>query len=243
MERKRIFRESRYSPRIGICFLFLGITLYCLSSLSQNDRLTLMVFAIVVVWSAGFVFCYGMRPSRAAIFPLCFLLLMIPIPAVLLDKAVLGLQKGSSAVTYALFKLVGVPVFLQGFRFSLPGVDIEIAKECSGIRSNLALFITGTLAGHVFLGSGWRKVILSLSTIPIAIFKNAVRIVTISSLGVYVDRGFLYGRLHRQGGLLFAVIALAMFVPLLFTLQKSEIRSQEAQLASSEQSCIEGTGL
>jgi exosortase len=151
---------------------------------------------------------------------------MAPIPEAVLDKVVFALQKGSAEMTYALFKLFGVPVFWQGFRFSLPGVEIEIAKECSGIRSSLALFITGMLAGHLFLQSGWRKVVLCLSTIPIAIFKNAVRIVTLSSLGVYVDRGFLFGRLHHQGGLLFALIALAIFAPLLFTLQKSESRSQ-----------------
>ena len=147
---------------------------------------------------------------------------MIPIPTVVFDKIVFALQKGSSEMTYVLFKLFGVPVFRQGFKFSLPGVEIEIAKECSGIRSSLALFITGILAAHVFLRSGWRMIVLSLAMIPLAIFKNAVRIVTLSWLGVYVDRSFLYGRLHQQGGILFALIALAIFVPLLFVLQKSE---------------------
>jgi hypothetical protein len=56
-------------------------------------------------------------------------------------------------MTYARFKLFGVPVFRQGFRFSLPGVEIEIAKECSGIRSSVALYNTGLLIGHVFLPS------------------------------------------------------------------------------------------
>lgn len=65
--------------------------------------------------------------------------------------------------------------------------------------------------------------------IPLAIFKNAVRIVTLSSLGVYVDRSFLYGKLHHEGGLLFAIIALAIFVPLLFALQKSESRAETSQ--------------
>jgi len=230
-ERKRIFREPDYCPRVGMLLLLPGIVLYCIveaSSLpfSQNDRLSLAVFTIILVWIAGFVVCYGTRSFSAAIFPLFFLLLTVPMPAALLDKFVFVLQKGSAEMTYALFKLFGVPVLWQGFKFSLPGVDIEIAKECSGIRSSLALFTTGMLAGHLFLQSGWRKVVLSLSTIPIAIFKNAVRIVTLSSLGVYVDRSFLYGKLHHQGGLLFALIALAIFVPLLFALQKSESRAQ-----------------
>jgi exosortase len=235
--RKRIFLGPQYSPRIGVPLLLLGMVTYCIAevlpfALSQYDRLSLEVLALVAVWIGGFVLCYGTRSFRAAIFPLSFLLLTIPMPPSVLDEAVLSLQKGTAEITYGLFKILGVPVFWQGFNFSLPGVEIEIAKECSGIRSTLALFITGMLASHVFLQSGWRRVVLCLSTIPIAIFKNAVRIVTISSLGTYVDRDFLYGRLHHQGGLLFALIALGLFVPLLLILQNSEARSRRRQPGS-----------
>jgi len=235
LERRRIFLESQYCPVVGTPLLLLGMVVYFIGkasapALGLNDSLSVMVFGMVLVWIAGFVLCYGMRSFHAALFPLFFLLLMIPIPTLVLDNTVLALQKGSSQVTYALFKLLGVPVFWQGFKFSLPGVEIEIAKECSGIRSSLALFITGILAAHVFLRSGWRMIVLSLSTIPLAIFKNAVRIVTLSWLGVYVDRSFLFGRLHRQGGILFALIALAIFVPLLLVLQKSESRAQMRRL-------------
>jgi exosortase len=183
---------------------------------------------------AGFIICYGRRSFRAAIFPLLFLLLMIPIPPVLLDKTVLALQKGSAVVTYTLFKLLGVPVFWQQFKFSLPGVEIEIAEECSGIRSSLALFITSVLAGHVFLQSNWRKAIFSFLSIPVVIFKNAVRIVTISCLGVYVDPGFLHGRLHRYGGLPFSLVSLAILVPLLFALQRGEISRSHWAGANAE---------
>jgi exosortase len=235
LEKKRIFREPQYCPLVGMLFLLPGTVIYCIVeawslSINQNDRLSLAVFAMVSVWIAGFVLWYGMQSFHAALFPLLFLLFMAPIPTAVLDTTVLALEKGSAAITYALFKLLGVPVFWHGFKFSLPGVEIEIAKECSGIRSALALSITGILAAHVFLQSGWRKVFLILSTIPIAIFKNAVRIVTLSWLGVYVDRGFLFGRLHHQGGPLFAFIALAIFVPLLFILQKSESGSQRGHV-------------
>jgi exosortase len=231
LERGRIFRESRYCPVVGAPLLMLGIIFHSSgkawsSALGQNDSLSLMVFGMVLVWIAGFVFCYGTRSFQAARFPLLFMLLMIPLPTFMLDNAVLGLQKGSAQMSYALFRLLGVPVFWQGFKFSLPGVQIEIAEECSGIRSSLALFITGILATHVFLRSPWRKVGLILFIVPLAIFKNAVRIVTLSWLGIYVDRNFLYGRLHHQGGLLFALVALAIFVPLLFALQRSESRIQ-----------------
>jgi exosortase len=227
LQRRRVFADPRYCPSKSAPLLVLGIALYYLAqkqfpTLNSNDRLSVIVLAMVLVWTAGFVLCYGAQSYRSALFPLSFLLLMIPIPTVALDNTVLALQEGSAVTTYALFKLFRVPVLWQHFNFVLPGVEIQIAKECSGIRSSLSLFITSILAGYLFLQSIWRRLVFSLFTIPVVIFKNAVRIVTLSCLGVYVDPGLLHGRLHHYGGLVFSLVSLAILVPLLFALQKGE---------------------
>jgi exosortase len=227
LQRKRVFAHPRYAVYKSAPLLALGIALFCLAqtrliALNSNDLLSLVMLAMILLWMAGFMLCYGAESFRTALFPLLFLLLMIPIPTVALADIVLALQKGSAVMTYALFRLLGVPVFWQHFKVLLPGVEIEIAEECSGIRSSLALFITSILAGHMFLQSNWRKAFFSLFTIPVVIFKNAVRIVTISCLGVYVDPGFLSGKLHRYGGLPFSLVSLAILAPLLFALQRGE---------------------
>jgi len=245
LHRRTIFADLRYCVSKAAPVFLVGIALFCLaqsrfSKLNPTDELSGIILAIILIWMAGFVLCYGLQSFRAALFPLFFLLLMIPIPTIALDKTVVALQEGSAIITYALFKLLGVPVLWQGFRFSLPGVEIEIAKECSGIRSSLALFITSILAGHVFLQSSWRRVSFSLFTVPVVIFKNAVRIVTISWLGIYVNPSFLHGKLHRYGGLPFSLISLAILVPLLFALQKAEICPSERSSANSGPSKGEG---
>jgi exosortase len=238
LQRRRIFSDSQYCASKGVPLLVVGIVLFWLaqtrlSTLNSNDHLSVIVLAIVLVWMAVFILCYGAQAFRAALFPLLFLFLTIPIPTVILDKTVLALQQGSAMMTYALFKLLGVPVFWQRFKFSLPGVEIEIAEECSGIRSSMALFITSILAGHVLLRSNWRRAIFSLLTVPVVIFKNAVRIVTLSCLGVYIDPDFLHGRLHRYGGLPFSLVSLAILVPLLFLLQKGETSPHELTKAAA----------
>jgi exosortase len=245
LERRAVFSSPRYCLSIGAPLLAGGVAFFSfaqtrLFTVNPIDHLSIVVLAIVLVWMAGFVLCYGTRSFRGALFPLLFLLLMIPMPAVALDNTVLALQKGSAVMTYALYKLFGVPVLWRHFKFLLPGVEIEIAKECSGIRSSLALFITSLLAGHVFLQSGWRRLFFSLFTIPVVIFKNAVRIATISCLGVYVDPAFLHGTLHRYGGLPFSLVSLAILVPLLLMLQKGEYRrSQSVAAEASSRSAIE----
>jgi exosortase len=229
---------------VGLPLAVVGVTLYCIvneraSFLSQGDKLSLLMFAIVLVWIAGFVLCYGLQAASAAIFPLTFLLLMIPLPHALLDAAVIALQKGSAAMTGVLLKLIGLPAYRQGFIFSLPGVDIEIAEVCSGIRSSIALLLTSLVAGHIFLQSGWKKVALILFTIPLVIFKNAVRIVTLAWLALYVNRGFLYGKLHHNGGLAFAIPDFAILVGFLFLLRRSETRSKGEQARCTSAISIE----
>ncbi|MFZ0936159.1 MAG: exosortase/archaeosortase family protein [Bryobacteraceae bacterium] len=227
-ERKAILPNAHYAPRIGIPVLAFGLILFWFLKEHPSSTETASLFrlmpSIILVWAVGFLLCYGAQSLRAASFPVCFLLLMVPIPVGVLNQITVGLQKGSADLSYLLFKISGIPVFRQGFRFSLPGVEIEIAEQCSGIRSSLALLITSILAGHLFLRSWWSKGLLVLFTIPVVILKNSVRIVTISALGVYVNRAFLHGNLHRHGGLLFALLAVLMLVPALVLLQRAERR-------------------
>jgi exosortase len=125
-------------------------------------------------------------------------------------------------MTYALFKIAHVPFLRHGLQFSLPRVDIEIAPQCSGIRSSISLFLAGILSGHIFLQSNWKRVCLNLCTIPVVIFKNALRIATIALLGSYVDLGYLHGTLHHYGGLVFSVVALVILMALIVFLRRLE---------------------
>ena len=225
LRRKRVFCAPRYCPSIGILLFLIAAVLWYglrtpLSSFDPTDRLSVVAFLIVLVWIGVFVLCYGTRAFQAASFTLLFLLMMIPLPAAVVERTVSVLQKGTAETCHALFRLIGVPFVRHGFRFSLPGVDIEIAEQCSGIHSGLSLFIVGLLAGHVFLQSTWKKTCLILCTLPIAIFKNAVRIVTISWLGIHVNSEFFHGALHRQGGLPFSLLALALMALLLWLLRR-----------------------
>jgi exosortase len=212
---------------------------------SENDRLSTVMFSVVLIWIGGFVWCYGLRAFRAGLFPLLFLFLMVPLPDVILNHAIVWLQTGSAEVTDAMFRMAGVPVFRTGFTFALPGLTIEIAKECSGIRSSLALLIIALLAGHLFLRSPWRLAVLTLAALPLLVVKNGMRIVTLSLLSIYVDPGFLAGRLHQDGGVLFFLLALLMLAPVLHLLQRSEKAlgldpRRQARVPSSGQLTIPG---
>ena len=225
LERKQIFRQSFSSLGPGLAVVVGSITIFWLAtrlSDAGNDRLSLEVLALVFLWIGGFVSCYGLKVARAALFPLLLLLLMVPWPSVVLDRVILWLQEGSTDITYAIFKALGVPVFRSGFVLTVPGVSIEVATECSGIRSSMALLITCLLAANIYLRTSWKMILFVLLVIPLSIVKNGIRIATLTLLSVYVNPAFLGGSLHREGGFVFFFLALAMMFPVLRLLEKTE---------------------
>ena len=227
LNRTHIFSNVRYSVPAGALVLGSGAALYIAglftaTRLTQNDYLSLMAFSQVLLWLGGFLLFYGTAAFRAALFPLLFLLFVVPLPGFILQPLILVLQTGSTEAVELLFKLTGTVFHRDGFLFGLPGMTIHVAKECSGIRSSIALFITSLLAGHMFLKSGRNKLILALMIFPVTMFKNGIRIVTLSLLAIHVDQRILTSSLHREGGIPFFVLALLLMAPILGILRKTE---------------------
>jgi exosortase len=229
LERARIFKILSSDLRAGFLFLIFGAA-FALAAFSLGsawtslNRLSVYIFALVLLWMAGFAFFFGRTAFSQARFPLAFLLLAIPIPDFLLDKAIYLLQKGSAEIAAILFDWSGVPVLREGFVFHLAHVNIEVARECSGIRSSLALLILAILVAYFYLKTFWKQVLLVVAGLLVMILKNGVRIVTLTLLASYVDPGFLYGRLHHEGGVFFFLLGLLMLAPLLWFLERSETK-------------------
>jgi exosortase len=190
------------------------------------------MLGVVLAWAGAFAFFFGQNALRAARFHFLFLLFMLPVPEPLLSRTVLLLQKGSADVAAFLFNSLGIPAFRQGLVFTLPGIAIRVAEECSGIRSTLALLILSLLAGHMLLRDFWTKALPCLLVFPVAIFKNGLRIFTLSTLAVYVDAGFLHGRLHRFGGMVFFATGLIPLALALILLRKLETKDRSLRIGT-----------
>jgi exosortase len=246
-ERREVFSKVQFSLLAGAA-LFVAGGVWWLAHAhppfsGENAYFSLMILSVVLMWISGFIFFYGARAFSAARFPLLVLLLMVPIPGFLLERVIYSLQAGSAATAYWLFRLVGVPVFQQGFVLSLPALDIEVAKECSGIRSSLALLLTTLIVGQFTLRSIWRKFLLVLSTLPILVLKNGIRIVTVSLLSIYVDRGFLQGPLHKSGGIAFYLLGLLALVPIIIWLRRSEHSTRFSEIRPAALASVHGSSV
>jgi len=207
LRRSTVRGTANFNLALGIPLLLLslaaGLWSFRTSFRVPDVGLFVSMLTLVVWWIGAIVLCFGWRVVLLLLFPILLLFWVAPWPEFFLSRVVGALQETSASLTYFMFEAVGVPVGKNGVVLSIPGLDIEVAKECSSIRSSVVLVITSMVLAHLFLRLAWRKGLVTLLAIPLSIVKNAVRIFTLSLLGTHVDPGFLTGRLHKQGGVVF----------------------------------------
>ena len=226
IERRSIFHRLSINLDFSSLLVFLGIGLVVAvrlagTTITSDLKLAGYIIALLLTWAGGFGYCFGIDALRAAYFPLLFLFLMVPPPNFLLHRVIYLLQLGSAAVTGGLFDLFGVPVLRERFVFHLAQVNIEIANECSGIHSSIALLILALPVAHFGLRRFWKKAAFLFCALLMMVLKNGIRIVTLTLLAIYVNPGFLYGRLHREGGIVFFLLGLLLLLPVYLLLEDS----------------------
>ena len=226
--RREMFRGTASVHPWGILTAVAGIGLHVAGRIFGGEvdiQASLTTLGGLLFWCGAYLVLYGKNCSRRAFFPIAFLLFAVPIPVLIIEKIIAVLVVGSAYMTRLLFVAFGVPFVQDGPVFYLPGFFIEVAQECSGIRSSLALFITTVLAGHIFLRKLGNKALLALAVLPVALFKNAIRIVTLYLLSYFVDmRIIMGGFLHRSGGFIFFGLGLFVLGSLLWLLREGENR-------------------
>jgi exosortase len=235
VRRKSIFERAEPSLRLGSSIVAAALLLGFVKDYLATGSLTNLEFsalALVGTWCGLFVVWYGPQAARMALLPLCLLLFMVPAPETVLNAVIHFLQQGSAVLSYELFRLLGVPALREGTEISLPRLTILVAPECSGIRSSVSMLILTLAVGNLYLRLGWNKVLLVLTLIPLVVVKNAIRIVTLSLLAVYVNPRFLNGPLHHRGGIFFFLIALVMLILIVMVMRRLE-RKEQFEPASS----------
>jgi exosortase len=227
--RKEIFGSPAWSFGYGASVLILSLAAGVAGRkyaalLGANDELCVMGFSFWLFLMGTFILFFGTRTFKKAIFPLALLLFTIPFPALLLDKIVGFLQAASFTVTGLIFNALGFFPIQEGFAFKFPELAIEVARECSGIRSSVALVIMGLLCGHLFLRSSLNRILLVVFAVMIAIFKNGVRIVGLTLGTIYVDPRILNSPLHRAGGIPVFIFAFALLSIVVLVMRRLEKR-------------------
>ncbi len=190
---------------IGLGLLALGQLGSLLSPLRAGYVFSLMGFVLLFL---------GAEVFRLLLFPMCFLLLMVPLPQSLVNVVAFPLQLIAAKWAVSALQMIGVPVLLEGNIIHLASGDLFVAEACSGLRSLMALMTLGVVFAHFFRrDSLLQQLILIASTVPIAILVNALRVAVTGFLAHQYGHETAGGVIHDFQGLITFSLA---FLLLLF---------------------------
>jgi exosortase A len=195
----------------GFGLIVFGILLLLLGNLA-TEYFT-MRFSMLVVLGGIVLFLLGREFCKALLFPLVFLIFMIPLPSILMDRITFPMQLLASKVAGSFLYLIGIPALREGNIILLANTSLEVAEACSGIRSLISLLALSVVFAYFSQKTNLKRVLLVLSTFPIAIIANAARVTGTGILaqhyGSKVAEGFFHG---FSGWILFVVAFVCLFL-------------------------------
>jgi exosortase len=207
-KRARLARLSPQPSWWGLLFIGLGLCVLIVGQLGAE--LFLSRLSLLIVLAGLIVLFLGWTFFRVLLFPWAFLLLMIPIPAIIFNQIAFPLQLLASKVASTTLPWMGVPVLREGNVIILPAMALEVADACSGIRSLMSLTTLAVIYGYLMERKIGPRVLLALASIPIAVIANSLRVVGTGLLVQYWDPDKAQGFFHEFQGWLMFVASLAM---------------------------------
>ena len=205
--RDELLAETLQPSMWGVPLLLCGAIQLTLGNLGAELFLqrTALIFTIVgAIWMV----C-GTRILKILTFPLCLLVFMVPIPAVIYNQITFPLQIFASTVAEVTLNLIGIPTLREGNVLDLASGPLSVVEACSGIRSLLSLTFLSLVYGYFFDQKQWVRPVLLVGVIPIAIIANAAR-VTITGIISEYDKEMAQGVFHSLEGWVIFMIAFAM---------------------------------
>ena len=206
-ERRRLTQLPLRPSWSGLGIMILGLLVLVVGQMGAE--LFLARFSMLLLLAGLIVLFLGWNFLRSLSFPLAFLVLMIPIPAIVFNQITFPLQLLASRVAAGLLPLLGVPVLREGNVIVLPSMPLEVADACSGIRSLMSLGTLAIIYGYLMDRRVMVRVLLALASVPIAVAANSLRIVGTGLLVQYWDPEKAEGFFHAGWGWIIFVISLA----------------------------------
>jgi exosortase len=170
-------------------------------------------FSLLLLSAGIILFLAGWNTLGAVAFPLAFLVLMIPVPAIIYNEITFPLQLLASRWAASILEVIGVPVLRDGNILVLSNYSLEVVEACSGIRSLMSLTALAVAYGYLADTRRWVRVALVALMVPIALLTNAIRITVAGALAHHFGPAAAEGFLHEfSGWVIFLSAVLLMFL-------------------------------
>ena len=222
-QKRAEIKKANVTPgRFGVILFTLAVILYLLGIFA--NIITLTSFSLVLTLMA-IVWCLcGKEVFLITLFPLLFLFLMIPVPAQVYSMATNPLQLLVSTVSAAIIDSLGAPILREGNLLHLPGHTLAVVHACSGLRSLMSLVAICAIFGYLTLSSNMLRGLILVSSVPIAIVVNIIRVVVMLVALYYYGFDLTKGHLHTIFGIAIFALALLSITLLRGTLKRWDIK-------------------
>lgn len=192
-----------------------------------GEILTLTSFSMVLMFSAVVIFLFGLRMFKELLFPLVFLLFMIPFPSQIYSQLTIPLQLFVTKASVWFTANLGIPIYREGNVIHLPDRTMQVVQACSGLRSMLSILPLGAILGYFTLKSNPLRYILFLSGIPAAIVVNIVRVILLVMAFYYFKFDLTTGTTHTIFGIFIFMLALIILFAIRGILLKWDLHYTE----------------
>lgn len=213
----------------GLMMTVFSLIVYIVSQLAGISTLSSLMMIVTI--SGMVLLLYGFKILIELVFPIFFLLLMIPIPAQIYSSATMPLQLFVSKVSTGLAFLFNVPLFREGNVIHLPERTLEVVQACSGLRSIVSLLTLSLVFGYFTLKSNLLRTILFFTGVPAAIFVNIIRVLLMVIAFYYFDYDLTKGSIHTVFGVVIFFLALLFIYIIQRVLSIWDINRRDAEVA------------
>jgi len=208
IKREELGRIEISGSAVGGLFLAGTLVVYLVSlvgGIAVFARLMIVFSLLGLLWS-----CMGRQVVRVLAFPLGFLVFMVPVPDSVLGMVSFPLQLLATKIAGGVIQFCSIPVYREGNMLYFVHTQLEVAEACSGIRSIMALTMLSVIFAHLSGNGWWRKALLIVSAIPIAMLANILRVSGTGILAHFFGNKVARGFLHEFSGLAVFVFGLVL---------------------------------
>jgi exosortase len=206
--RRRLAAMEMRPSAAGLGIVLFSLFLFAAGQLGAEQFLARV--SLIGVLAGSVVFLMGWAHARALAFVFGLAILTIPLPTIIFNEIAQPLQLLASSVAEETLVALRIPALREGNVIFLSTATLEVAEACSGIRSMVSLLAAGLVYGYFTDDHLGRRAILALSTLPIAIVANAIRVAGTGVLAHFAGAAAADGFFHGFAGWLVFMSALVM---------------------------------
>jgi exosortase len=205
-ERREALQKAPRRPSIfGALLVLASLGVFVAGTFGAELFLTRV--SMIGVIAGSILFIWGRQHFRTLLFPVAFLLLMIPLPALIFNQLAFPLQLVASEAGESVIAAAGIPVLREGNMLHLPSRTLEVAEACSGIRSLVSLLMLGIVLGYFTEKGTGTRVLIAIAAVPIAIIANASRVAGTGFAAEWISPAAADGFFHTFSGWLMFIVA------------------------------------